>query len=98
MQHRAAEREPLLPAARKIGDERIRAVRKPGHADSELQPLLEPRAFDPIDAAEEAQVLHDREIAIERELLRHVADMLAHSLRKTRDVEPRDDGLATAWA
>jgi hypothetical protein len=96
VQHRATKRQALLPAARKVSDHRVRPVCEPRHADRELEPLLEPRALHPIDAAEEVQVLHDREIAIERELLRHVADMLAHTLGKSRDVVACDGRLAVA--
>ena len=53
-------------------------------------------APDAIDAAEEAQVLDHREVVVERELLRHVADVLAHPLGLARDVEARDGRSSAA--
>ena len=38
--------------------------------------LASPRAMEAIGAGEEVEVLRDRELAVERELLRHVADRL----------------------
>ena len=48
------------------------------------------RALHPIDPAEESQVLPHRQVFVERELLRHVADDLAHLFGIARDVEARD--------
>ena len=53
-------------------------------------------ARHPIDAAEEAQVLLDREIAVERKFLRHVADMLPHAFGIARHVEAGHHGAAAA--
>ena len=56
------------------------------------------RARHAVNAAEEAQILLHREIAVERKFLRHVADALAHGFRIARDVDPGDDGAAAARA
>ena len=82
MQNRAAERQALLPAAGQRRDQRVLASAEAGHLDGEAHALGAARARGtPIDAAEEAQVLRDGQVAIEREFLRHVADVLAHRLR-----------------
>src|SRR5690606_16360218 len=49
-----------------------------------------------VDSAEELEVRAHREIEIERELLRHVADPALDLLGLPRDVGPCDDGLAAA--
>ena len=74
VEDRAAEREPLPPAAGEIARERVLAAAQAGHLDHERAPRFEPRAAQPVDAAEEADVLIDGEQLVEREPLRHVAD------------------------
>ena len=91
MQHRAAEREALLPTAGQRRHQRLLAAAKPGHFDGEAHALAQFGARHAVDAAEEAQILLDRKVAVEREFLRHVADMFAHPFGITRDVDAGDE-------
>ncbi len=96
MKHGAAERQALLPAARKRRHQRILAAGETRHVDGKAHPLGKLFPGHAIDAAEELEILLDREIAIERELLRHVADVLAHAFRIAGDIDAGDDGAASA--
>src|SRR5207249_12224491 len=51
-----------------------------------------------VDAAEEVNVLLDREVIVERELLRHVPDVAANGLGVARDVVSADSGAAARRA
>src|SRR5438093_2740063 len=87
----APEAEALLLAAREHGDDpagdllELHPLERPSHAGGEL-------ALQPVDPAVEAQVLLDREVAIEPEGLRHVADDGLDPLGLAGDVDPADRG------
>ena len=53
-------------------------VAEPGELQHLVGAAREPRARQPVGAAEEEQVLVDRQVEVERELLRHVADRALH--------------------
>src|SRR6185503_17526776 len=74
VENRAAEREPLTPAAGQVTRERVLATGQAGHVERKLPPLRQLGFAQAVDAAEERNVLIDSEELIERELLRHVAD------------------------
>src|SRR5205807_3050327 len=76
VQDRAAEREPLPPAAGQLARAEVLAALESGHLDREPAARLETRAVEPVDAAEEPDVLIDREALVQRKALRHVADAL----------------------
>src|SRR5205814_1985053 len=59
-----------------------------------LDPLATLGALQAINRAEELEVLHHGEVAIERESLRDVADVRAHLLAVALDVEAVDGGVA----
>ena len=75
MQQSAAKRQPLPPTACQKGGQAVPVFGESGHFD---HPFL-PRGFligrNLINSAVEIDVFFDGEIFIERELLRHVADM-----------------------
>src|SRR6476660_5380846 len=80
MQDRGAERNALLPAAWKTTRD---LVLLPFQSREFENPALLLVAFlvgDSVHAGEKVQVLVDTQIVVERELLRHVADLLAHAL------------------
>ena len=96
MQNGAAERQPLLPAAGERRHQRLLATAEPGHVDGEPHALGKLVARHAVDAAEEAQVFLDGEIAIERKFLRHVADVLAHPLRVAHHIDAGDENAPRA--
>ena len=76
VEDRAAERQPLPPAAGEVARQRRLAAAQAGHLDHELAARGERRAGQPVDAAPERDVLIDGEQLVQREPLRHVADAL----------------------
>src|SRR5262249_52017105 len=91
-----ARRQPLLHAARPAARERAALAL----AARELQPPLlasrPPIARHPVDAGEEIEVLLDREVVVERELLGHVAELLPDVLRTQLTDLARQSHLARA--
>ena len=84
MQHAGGEREALLPAARQLPGQLVAAVLEP-HA---LQDRPNRLASIPhlVDARDEVEVLEHREVLVEAEALRHVADLAANLVRLADDV------------
>ena len=76
-----------------IAGERVLAPSQPRHLEHEVAPRREPLRRQPVDAAEEADVLVDRQELVQREPLRHVADALLHALRIGRHVDAADRSL-----
>src|SRR5438477_5858620 len=93
MHERRGEREALLPPAGKRGGEPVAIRSDVRQLDCPLLSLAPFGAFQPIDRAEEVEVLVDGEIAIKRERLRHVADVLANELALLLDVIAVDEGV-----
>ena len=87
----AAEREPLAPAGRERAGERALAAAKTGHVEHEGAPRGEPIRVEPVDAAEERDVLIDGQLLVEREALRHVADAALDALGIAVDVDAADE-------
>ena len=79
-----AEREPLLPAARERAGKLLLATVKAEPLHHRLRGAL--RIGEAVDARDELQVLAHREVLIEAEALRHVADMHADLVRLGADV------------
>src|SRR2546428_11221680 len=96
MEHRAAQGEPLLPAAGELSREpakiRLQAVQFHNVGHSPSQPVR----FEAVDAPVKLEALLDRQIAVQAEILRHVTDPLANSLRLGADVEPLHLSVACA--
>ena len=88
------QREPLPLAGRERAGRR-RQQRLEGEARGQGgDALLERRLGEAVDRAEEAQVLDHREIEVERELLRHVAEPVLPLLGVLGDVEAAEAGDA----
>src|SRR5712671_6979928 len=83
-QRAGPEREPLLPAARERSRDLLSASFK---TKSRTHVASGPRRIaDAVDARNELEVLAHREILIEAEALRHVADLLLDLFRLGPDV------------
>ena len=72
-QDAGAERQPLLPAARQLAGELVGASREPEPPDGLGR--RPPRVRHAIDARHEFEILADRQVVVEAEALRHVADV-----------------------
>ncbi len=96
VQHRAGEGEPLLEAAGKGTGQQVFLPFEPGHRDRGRRALRGHLSREAVHAAEEPQVLSHREIVVEAEPLRHVADPPLHPLRVLSDVDPEHRGDACA--
>ena len=72
-QRAGAEREPLLPAARQLARELLLAPGEPEPLDHRARRRA--RIGEPIEPRDEFEVLAHREVLIEAEALRHVADV-----------------------
>src|SRR4029077_650182 len=67
------------------------------HVDHGLHALALRGARQSVDVGEIVEVLRDRQIAVERELLRHVAETRTRAARGARQVDPRDAGITARW-
>src|SRR5690606_20090319 len=86
------QRQPLLPAARQRARELLRTVGETEIGKRAVDAL--PAPVDPVHAGDEIEVLADRQILVERELLRHVAGLLLDAGRIAPDVEAEAGALA----
>src|SRR5579859_260362 len=88
VEHGTAERQTLLPAAGKFRgktrDIRTEAVRFHNFIDAALQ-LFGGKAVDP---AVKREIFEHRQIVVQTEILRHVADSLAHLFGAGSHIEP----------
>src|ERR1051325_4760972 len=91
---RGGEREALLPSAGERAGEAVAVRADVREVDRPLDALAALGAFQPVDGAEELEVLEHGEVAVERERLRDVADVAAHLLAFLFDVEAVDAGVA----
>ncbi len=96
MHQRASQCQALLVAEGQIAAGGIRQRRQGKFGQCPVHALLSPRARQAIGAAEEAQVLHDAEVAIEREFLRHVADARACGSRRMPEIDAGNPQAAAA--
>ena len=67
-----------------------------GQSDQLIVALLKPRAAQAVKAAIELKVLVRRQLVVERELLRHVADEALDLLQLPRDIQAADPRLPAA--
>ena len=74
VQHRRAEGHPLLPAPRQLAGGHVPLTLQPAAGQHPVDPLAAQGAGDGVDPGIERQVLADREVVVEGELLAHVAD------------------------
>ena len=93
MQHAGGQRHALLPAARQLLRQLIGAI---GQADA-FQHLGNgtPAVADLVEPRDELQVLGNRQVAIEAEALRHVADLQPDARRVAQQVHA-ETGAAAA--
>src|SRR5260370_10676111 len=96
MEHGAAEGEALLPAAGKLRGPAIQIGCEAVELDNFIDAALQARGFEAVDAAVELQVFRDGKIVVEAEVLRHVADALAHGFRFGPHVQTFDPGRSSA--
>ena len=78
------EREPLLPPARERPGPRAAVGDEPGVVEHRREPGAPATPPEPEDLGGEVEVLLDREILVEREVLGHVADRGAQALGVAR--------------
>ena len=81
---RGGEREPLLPPARERPGPRAAVGDEPGVVEHRREPGAPATPPEPEDLGREVEVLLDREILVEREVLGHVADRGAQALGVAR--------------
>src|SRR5664279_332086 len=98
MQDSASEGQALLPTAGERGNQRPLATGESRHVNGKLNARGKFARRNAIDAAEKAQILFHREVAVEREFLRHVTDPLADSFRVECYVNTGDQCAACARA
>src|SRR5262245_19671873 len=91
MHDAGGERQPLLPAARQGAGELMLPL-------AEAEPLqravdLLADRFQPVEPRHEFEILPDRQILVEGEALRHVADLELDPVALGQDVEPEAGAL-----
>ena len=86
------ERQPLLPAARQSARQLVAARRQAEFLERARDMLLD--RLQLVETRHEFEVLADREILVERELLRHVADLALDLQRFGPDVVAEHRALA----
>ena len=88
VQHRAPQRQALLPSAGEGAGDEIFLSFQVRHLQRPFDARVQFSSVDAVETGKQTYVLNDLEIVIERELLRHIADLLAHLFRFARDIEP----------
>src|SRR5581483_2033388 len=83
-QDAGTECEPLLPAARQLARQLLLAALKTEPLDGAAR--LPDRVGEAVDAGDELEVLEDRQVLVEAETLRHVADVALELLVVLADV------------
>src|SRR6266581_9789256 len=96
MQHGAAERQTLLPSTGKLRGQAIQVRSEAVECDDFVDAAFEARGFEAVDAAVELQIFCDGQIVIKTEILRHVADALAHGFGIGADIQALDLSRAAA--
>ena len=86
------EREALLPAARQLPSE-LMAARGEAEIGEGLRDRL-PARLEIVEAGDEEEILLDRQVLVEREPLRHVADLLLDAAALADDVIAEHGSLA----
>ena len=87
VQNGAAQRQTLFPAAWKGAGDEILLAFQVGHFKRPFDAVFEFGRRNTVETGEEAEIFNDVQIVVERELLRHVADVLTHCLGLAVDIE-----------
>ena len=87
VQQRGGQRDPLPLARREPGGELAQPLREAQAVGEFGDARLQRGVAEPVDGPEEAEVLLDREVGVERELLAHVAEPPLPRLGVAHDVE-----------
>ena len=92
MHHRAGERQPLLEAQRQGACVDIEMGAEGEVLNHTFQGVAALATAEPVDTGEEFQILSYAQIAVERELLRHVAKSRPSLAWGFGKIEPYDTG------
>src|SRR5579859_2109953 len=96
MEHRAAEREALLPSAGELSRE-TRGIRtEPVCVDDLFDAAFQALGGKTINSTVEREIFENRQIVIKTEILGHVADALADFLRTCANVQPFHECVSAA--
>ena len=93
MQDGAGQGQALPERARQTLHVLLLEAGKPGHGCGPADGLASLAPAQTVGAGKEGQILADREVGIEREALRHVADALAQAPWLGADINPRHPGM-----
>src|SRR6516164_8128938 len=94
VQQRAAECKPLLPPTRKLCRQPILVRAKAVLLNDFVQALAQTLGWQAIDAAVKGQIFRDRKVRVEAEILRHVADVLAHPFGILPHIDAQNAGFS----
>ena len=98
MENGARQGQPLAVSPGQVVRELFLVPSQARHLQDVLAPLAQPPPGDPVGAPVEVQVLPHRQVAVEAEVLGHVADATADPLRLTHDVEAEHRGVSRRGA
>ena len=84
VEHAGGEREALFPAARQLAGELAAPILELHALDDRLD--RSPAVLHLEDAGDEIEILEDREVVVQTEALRHIADFAADFVRLANDV------------
>ena len=94
----AGQGQPLLETGRHLAGVAIQIRRQAKRVDHALRDLSPPGARQAVDAREKVEVLPHAQIAVERELLRHVAQLPARRAAGAVEIDSRDLGRTRGGA
>src|SRR5690606_10276343 len=92
MHHCRGERQPLLPAARQAACELVSPVREPESGQRVVHKAA--ARLEGVEPRDEVEVLLDRQVLIEREALRHVADLELDQVGLRQDIVAKTGAAA----
>ena len=96
MQHRAAKRQTLLPSTGELRPEPVQIRFETIHLDDVVHAFFQTVRTESVNSAVEREIFFNTEVGVQAEILRHVADSLAHPFRIRAHVQSFDAGLASA--
>ncbi len=90
VQQNAGQAQPLLHAPRQVVDQRVDLVRQIGEGQHVVDEPVAVFFRQVIGGGEEMQILADREVFVEAEVIGHIADLAADGGRITADFDAVD--------